>query len=209
MGSWLQTEEVRRKPGSWVTAPPRGAGLEDAAAQHCHQVAAGSITSTENAKVKFSLFSGQVLSWLTLRDCSAFSFLVVRSCLMAVLGTRALGSQRRMSLHFERLDSYWACGNVQGRSLQNAAHCVITLIYSEWPATQVGGSVAEWSKALDLGSSHFDGVGSNPTAATSLIFFLHFCMLFGCVRSSSILLKLILIKHKEKKKETNETGLFL
>lgn len=28
-----------------------------------------------------------------------------------------------------------------------------------------GGSVAEWSKALDLGSSHFDGVGSNPTAA--------------------------------------------
>ena len=30
----------------------------------------------------------------------------------------------------------------------------------------MGGSVAEWSKALDLGSSHFDGVGSNPTAAT-------------------------------------------
>ena len=28
------------------------------------------------------------------------------------------------------------------------------------------GSVAEWSKALDLGSSHFDGVGSNPTAAS-------------------------------------------
>lgn len=25
--------------------------------------------------------------------------------------------------------------------------------------------MAEWSKALDLGSSHFDGVGSNPTAA--------------------------------------------
>lgn len=32
-------------------------------------------------------------------------------------------------------------------------------------AEQPGGSVAEWSKALDLGSSHFDGVGSNPTAA--------------------------------------------
>ena len=31
------------------------------------------------------------------------------------------------------------------------------------------GSVAEWSKALVLGTSHFDGVGSNPTAAT--IFF--------------------------------------
>ena len=28
------------------------------------------------------------------------------------------------------------------------------------------GSVAEWSKALDLGSSLFGGVGSNPTAAT-------------------------------------------
>ena len=27
------------------------------------------------------------------------------------------------------------------------------------------GSVAEWSKALVLGTSHFDGVGSNPTAA--------------------------------------------
>lgn len=30
--------------------------------------------------------------------------------------------------------------------------------------------MAEWSKALDLGSSHFDGVGSNPTAATSYCF---------------------------------------
>lgn len=38
----------------------------------------------------------------------------------------------------------------------------------------MGGSVAEWSKALDLGSSHFDGVGSNPTAATSLGFFFIF-----------------------------------
>ena len=27
------------------------------------------------------------------------------------------------------------------------------------------GSVAEWSKALDLGSSLFGGVGSNPTTA--------------------------------------------
>ena len=25
--------------------------------------------------------------------------------------------------------------------------------------------MAEWSKALVLGTSHFDGVGSNPTAA--------------------------------------------
>ena len=29
------------------------------------------------------------------------------------------------------------------------------------------GSVAERSKALVLGTSHFDGVGSNPTAANS------------------------------------------
>ena len=29
--------------------------------------------------------------------------------------------------------------------------------------------MAEWSKALVLGTSHFDGVGSNPTAATSFI----------------------------------------
>ena len=27
------------------------------------------------------------------------------------------------------------------------------------------GSVAEWSKALVSGTSHFEGVGSNPTAA--------------------------------------------
>ena len=36
----------------------------------------------------------------------------------------------------------------------------------------VCGSVAEWSKALVLGTSHFDGVGSNPTAAN--FFFLSF-----------------------------------
>ena len=38
------------------------------------------------------------------------------------------------------------------------------------------GSVAEWSKVLVLGTSHFDGVGSNPTAAINFssnhIFFL-------------------------------------
>ena len=28
--------------------------------------------------------------------------------------------------------------------------------------------MAEWSKALVLGTSHFDGVGSNPTAASIL-----------------------------------------
>lgn len=29
------------------------------------------------------------------------------------------------------------------------------------------GSVAVWSKALDLGFSHFDGVGSYPTATSN------------------------------------------
>ena len=32
----------------------------------------------------------------------------------------------------------------------------------------IQGSVAEWSKALVLGTSHFYGVGSNPTAARVL-----------------------------------------
>ena len=31
--------------------------------------------------------------------------------------------------------------------------------------------MAEWSKALDLGSSLSGGVGSNPTAANTLFFF--------------------------------------
>ena len=34
--------------------------------------------------------------------------------------------------------------------------------------------MAEWSKALVLGTSHFDGVGSNPTAAKSFLFFFFF-----------------------------------
>ena len=36
------------------------------------------------------------------------------------------------------------------------------------------GSVAEWSKALVLGTSHFDGVGSNPTTAIFFFSFPHF-----------------------------------
>ena len=36
--------------------------------------------------------------------------------------------------------------------------------------TNSNGSVAEWSKALVLGTSHFDGVGSNPTAAKKNFF---------------------------------------
>ncbi len=32
----------------------------------------------------------------------------------------------------------------------------------------IGGSVAEWSKALVFGTSLFGGVGSNPTSASKL-----------------------------------------
>ena len=35
------------------------------------------------------------------------------------------------------------------------------------------GSVAEWSKALVLGTSLFGGVGSNPTAAKKVLFKIH------------------------------------
>ena len=34
--------------------------------------------------------------------------------------------------------------------------------------------MAEWSKALVLGTNHFDGVGSNPTAAKTVSFFFSF-----------------------------------
>ena len=37
----------------------------------------------------------------------------------------------------------------------------------------IDGSVAEWSKALVLGTSHFDGVGSNPTAAKFIFLLLY------------------------------------
>lgn len=53
-----------------------------------------------------------------------------------------------------------------GRVLRDALRHVIALIGPQRLQQPPGGSVAEWSKALDLGSSHFDGVGSNPTAAT-------------------------------------------
>ena len=39
------------------------------------------------------------------------------------------------------------------------------------PTLSASGSVAEWSKALVLGTSLFEGVGSNPTAAK-----FHFCI---------------------------------
>ena len=40
------------------------------------------------------------------------------------------------------------------------------------PVQKASGSVAEWSKALVLGTSLFGGVGSNPTAAM-----FHFCIM--------------------------------
>ena len=47
------------------------------------------------------------------------------------------------------------------------------------------GSVAEWSKALVLGTSHVNGVGSNPTAAINFFFsfFLFLLVFFFCFLS--------------------------
>ena len=45
----------------------------------------------------------------------------------------------------------------------------------------MSGSMAEWSKALVLGTSLFGGVGSNPTAAK-----FHFCIMRTLVVYSSI-----------------------
>ena len=60
------------------------------------------------------------------------------------------------------------------------------------------GSVAEWSKALVLGTSHFDGVGSNPTAANKFSFLLFF---FALSFEFSRLIKFgsLLTKRVEKK----------
>ena len=44
-------------------------------------------------------------------------------------------------------------------------HKLTKIVFTNRP-----GSVAEWSKALVLGTSHFDGVGSNPTAAIPFFF---------------------------------------
>ena len=61
--------------------------------------------------------------------------------------------------------------------------CCFITIFSTSPTR--GGSVAEWSKALVLGTSHFDGVGSNPTAAMFFpfsfflsVFYLFFTFIF-------------------------------
>lgn len=58
--------------------------------------------------------------------------------------------------------------------------------------------MAEWSKALDLGSSHFDGVGSNPTAATPLeiLVFLNYSICLSSFPSASFCSFLTLLKKK-------------
>lgn len=43
------------------------------------------------------------------------------------------------------------------------------------------GSVAEWSKALVLGTSHVNGVGSNPTAANLFNIISDFIFLFSMI----------------------------
>ena len=46
--------------------------------------------------------------------------------------------------------------------------CAVFLLQLGIFYTHFQGSVAEWSKALVLGTSHFGGVGSNPTTIISL-----------------------------------------
>ena len=50
------------------------------------------------------------------------------------------------------------------------------------------GSVAEWSKALVLGTSHVDGVGSNPTAATQTSLCKHLTNLLKFNKLTSVFL---------------------
>ena len=63
----------------------------------------------------------------------------------------------------------WASGL---QSLSEGPQLMFSLLLEKWaewgPRREPPqGSVAEGSKALDLGSSLFGGVGSNPTAASS------------------------------------------
>ena len=74
----------------------------------------------------------------------------------------------------------WRSDTASSRSLPNSAafaflgqtHHRFLYFLKKWPENgprkvPLQGSVAEGSKALDLGSSLFGGVGSNPTAASS------------------------------------------
>ena len=60
----------------------------------------------------------------------------------------------------------------------------------------VEGSVAEWSKALVLGTSLFGGVGSNPTAAitflTSRFFYLRTKFYMGEIKGNCDFLGIVL-----------------
>ena len=59
--------------------------------------------------------------------------------------------------------------------------------------------MAEWSKALVLGTSHFDGVGSNPTAANYFFSFLLFFFALSFEFSRLIKFGSLLTKRVEKK----------
>ncbi len=71
---------------------------------------------------------------------------------------------------------------IQEGSLKSQ-RCVINIKTNQNQFGVMCGSVAEWSKALVLGTSHFDGVGSNPTAAS---FFILFCINPTMVASSNL-----------------------
>ena len=65
-------------------------------------------------------------------------------------------------------DVFFLCIN-QLRRCTNSAQMKCRLVRIAWAS--ISGSVAEWSKALVLGTSLFGGVGSGPTAAKFLFFF--------------------------------------
>ena len=62
-----------------------------------------------------------------------------------------------------RYNTYW--GNQRDTFVKIG---IILFFHIDSCEFNVQGSVAEWSKALVLGTSHFGGVGSNPTTITVL-----------------------------------------
>ena len=66
-----------------------------------------------------------------------------------------------------RYNTYW--GNQRDTFVKIG---IILFFHIDSCEFNVQGSVAEWSKALVLGTSHFGGVGSNPTTIRSFSLFL-------------------------------------
>ena len=57
------------------------------------------------------------------------------------------------------------------------------------PLLSESGSVAEWSKALVLGTSLFGGVGSNPTAAKFYFCIMRTLVVYSWIETSSVVFR--------------------